>query len=145
MCPETLLWPATHPCNWCGSLPRTGRFSAIGSEMNDPNSAQPGAFRPALVAQVVEEIECLVDDVSAKLRELDVILRSLETAATGPPRMLLTVHEAAVQLGVGDTTLHALIRTGALRSVKIGSARRVPVEALAEFVASLQDSGAVET
>ncbi|MET8862294.1 helix-turn-helix domain-containing protein [Nonomuraea sp. NPDC004580] len=53
-------------------------------------------------------------------------------------RMLYPAVEAAEQLGISLTTTKALIKSGALRSVKIGRARRVPVEALQEFVTRLQ-------
>lgn len=42
--------------------------------------------------------------------------------------------EVAELLRVGLTTAKALIKTGELRSVKIGRARRVPADALHEYV-----------
>ncbi|MEU6706529.1 helix-turn-helix domain-containing protein [Streptomyces wuyuanensis] len=45
--------------------------------------------------------------------------------------------EVAEQLGVGLTTAKALIASGELRSIKIGRSRRVPAEALHEFVRRL--------
>ncbi len=45
--------------------------------------------------------------------------------------------EAAQRLGIGRTKVYELIRSGELRSVKIGAARRVSAAALAEFVAAL--------
>ena len=53
-------------------------------------------------------------------------------------RVLLRPEEAAKALGVSRTTVFELIRTGDLRSVKIGNARRVSATALAEFVAGLE-------
>jgi excisionase family DNA binding protein len=44
----------------------------------------------------------------------------------------------AQALGVSRTTVFELIRVGALRSVKIGAARRVSATALAEYVAGLE-------
>lgn len=52
-------------------------------------------------------------------------------------RILHPVGEVAEQLGVGLTTAKALIKSGELRSVKIGRSRRVPTEALHEFVRRL--------
>ena len=52
-------------------------------------------------------------------------------------RMLYPVDEAARQLGVGLTTIRALIKAGDLRSVKIGRARRIPADALQEYVQRL--------
>lgn len=60
-------------------------------------------------------------------------------------RILYPVKEAAQQLGVSVTTTRNLIMSGQLRSVKIGQARRVPAEALQEYVRRLdaEQNGAV--
>jgi excisionase family DNA binding protein len=55
-----------------------------------------------------------------------------------PPRLLLTVEEAADRIGIGRTTAYGLIRTGAIETVQIGRLRRVPSEALTEYVARLR-------
>ncbi len=47
---------------------------------------------------------------------------------------VLTVEEAARVLSVSRTRVFDLIRTKRLRSRKIGRARRIPVEAIHEFV-----------
>lgn len=52
---------------------------------------------------------------------------------------LYTVPQAAAALNIGRTVTYELIRTGRLRSVKIGNLRRVPAAALDEFVAALND------
>jgi excisionase family DNA binding protein len=44
--------------------------------------------------------------------------------------VLLTVEEAADALALGRTKVYELLDAGALRSIKIGRARRIPVEAL---------------
>jgi excisionase family DNA binding protein len=51
---------------------------------------------------------------------------------------LLTVEEAARLLRVGRTTCFKLIRTGALESVPVGRLRRVPAEAIPEYIARLR-------
>lgn len=51
--------------------------------------------------------------------------------------ILLTVAEAARRLRLGRTMVYELLASGALRSVRIGRARRVPIGALDEFVAGL--------
>lgn len=51
--------------------------------------------------------------------------------------ILHPVGEVAEQLNVGLTTAKALIKSGQLRSVKIGRSRRVPADALYEFVRRL--------
>jgi excisionase family DNA binding protein len=52
-------------------------------------------------------------------------------------RILYPTAEVAQQLGVGLSTAKALIKSGELRSVKIGRSRRVPVEALHDYVRRL--------
>lgn len=49
-------------------------------------------------------------------------------------KLLLTPEEAAEALSIGRSKLYQLLAAGALRSVTIGSSRRVPVEALRSFV-----------
>lgn len=58
------------------------------------------------------------------------------------PVLLVRPEDAAMALGVGRTKVYELIRSGALRSVRVGGLRRIPVSALAEFVASLEASAA---
>ncbi|MEU1303318.1 helix-turn-helix domain-containing protein [Streptomyces shenzhenensis] len=50
---------------------------------------------------------------------------------------LYRADEVAKLLGVGLTTAKSLIGSGELRSVKIGRSRRVPAEALHEYVQRL--------
>ena len=56
-------------------------------------------------------------------------------------KLLLRPAEAAAHLSVGRSKVYELMRLGQLRSVKIGGCRRIPRAALADLVASLQDSG----
>ncbi|MFC9748853.1 excisionase family DNA-binding protein [Streptomyces niveus] len=51
-----------------------------------------------------------------------------------PTLVLLTVEEAARRLSIGRTTCFALIRTGELESIPLGGLRRVPADAIPEFV-----------
>jgi excisionase family DNA binding protein len=51
---------------------------------------------------------------------------------------LLRAEEVAEALSIGRTKVFELIRTGELRSVKVGGARRVSATALAEYVAELE-------
>jgi excisionase family DNA binding protein len=53
--------------------------------------------------------------------------------------LLLTVEQAARKLNVGRSTLYGLLQSGRLQSVTVGRLRRVPAEALSEFVESLRD------
>jgi excisionase family DNA binding protein len=54
-----------------------------------------------------------------------------------PQRVLLTPEEAAEALGVGRTTVYALIKSGHIDSVRIGHLRRIPTDALAPCIARL--------
>ena len=54
-----------------------------------------------------------------------------------PKRVLLTPEEAAEALGVGRTTVYALIKAGDIDSIRIGHLRRIPTDALAPCVARL--------
>ena len=54
--------------------------------------------------------------------------------------LLVTVEEAARRLGIGRTTAFGLVHGGALRSVRIGRLRRIPVDAMDEYVRSLGES-----
>lgn len=54
------------------------------------------------------------------------------------PQLLDTVEGTAFRLGVGKTTIFALIRTGKLNAVKIGRATRIPVASAEAFVQRLQ-------
>jgi excisionase family DNA binding protein len=53
-----------------------------------------------------------------------------------------TVEEVAEMLHVGRDKIYFLIRTGQLRSLKIGELRRITGEQLADFIASLADGAA---
>ncbi|WP_407552750.1 excisionase family DNA-binding protein [Streptomyces sp. Pv4-95] len=52
--------------------------------------------------------------------------------------VLLTVEEAARRLSIGRTTCFRLIRIGQLESVPVGSLRRVPADAVADYVERLR-------
>jgi excisionase family DNA binding protein len=53
------------------------------------------------------------------------------------PRVLLSVEEAAERLSVSRTRLYALIKAGDVASVRVGRLRRVPADALLQFIARL--------
>lgn len=52
---------------------------------------------------------------------------------TGTPR-LLKIEEAAKQLNISRSLAYRLVGDGELRTIKVGRLRRVPVEALTEFI-----------
>lgn len=51
--------------------------------------------------------------------------------------LVLTIEEAAQQLGIGRTTMYALTKNGEIRTVTIGRLRRVPAFCLDEYVNNL--------
>lgn len=73
-------------------------------------------------------------------------LRTLVLEHTAPApdstAVALTVEEAARRLGIGRTTMYALIASGEVSSVLIGRLRRVPAEALAAYLANRSQTAA---
>jgi excisionase family DNA binding protein len=65
-----------------------------------------------------------------------------QAAGNGLPVLLLRPEDAARALGVGRTKVYELMRSGALRSVRVGGLRRIPVAALNEFVTRLGEEAA---
>ena len=63
-------------------------------------------------------------------------------AENGLPVLLVGPEDVTRVLGIGRTKVYELIRSGALRSVRVGGLRRVPVAALDEFVARLETDAA---
>jgi excisionase family DNA binding protein len=59
--------------------------------------------------------------------------------ATGPIVKLLTVVEAARELGISRSKVYELLADGELPSVRIGRTRRIAVTALEEFVTAHTD------
>ena len=55
---------------------------------------------------------------------------------TTPP-LLLTPAEAAISLRLARSTIYELMGEGRLPSVRIGRARRIPVQALRDFLVGL--------
>jgi excisionase family DNA binding protein len=83
------------------------------------------------------EAEELVDsDITTPSLDLTRI-RSSSTRRYGvPPKpSTLEVREVAADLRIGKNQAYELVKSGALRSVKIGRTIRVPVEALSELKA----------
>jgi excisionase family DNA binding protein len=63
------------------------------------------------------------------------------TSKIQPPgrELLVTIREAGRRLGIGRSKTYELLRDGALSSVRIGSARRIVVADLEEFVRRLKE------
>lgn len=58
------------------------------------------------------------------------------------PRILLSVPEAAYELGLGRTRVYELMRDGTLESVHVGRLRKIPATALVDFVERCRRQGA---
>jgi excisionase family DNA binding protein len=56
-----------------------------------------------------------------------------------PAKLLLDVEEVAQILGVGRSHLYTYLLRGQLRSLKLGRRRKIPVEAVREFITKLQE------
>jgi excisionase family DNA binding protein len=61
-------------------------------------------------------------------------------AENAPARLLLTVEEAAHRLRIGRTFMYALIQDGHVESVRIGRLRRIPIDALDNYVEAIRQS-----
>ena len=64
----------------------------------------------------------------------------MRTTPSTVPRVL-RVEEAAQLLGIGRSLAYDLIRSGQLRSIKIGRRRLIPVDAIAEAIAEFGNAG----
>jgi excisionase family DNA binding protein len=53
-------------------------------------------------------------------------------------KLLLRPEEVAELIGIGRTKVFALMRTGQLESVRIGTCRRIPTSAVFEYVQRLR-------
>ena len=53
-------------------------------------------------------------------------------------RLLLRIEEAANRLGIGRSLMYRLVLSGQVQSVPLGRLRRIPVEALREYVERLR-------
>lgn len=58
-----------------------------------------------------------------------------------PLRLVLTIEEAVERLGIGRTLMYALVSAGEVESVRIGRLRRVPTDALDDYVLRLRALG----
>ncbi len=62
------------------------------------------------------------------------------TAPAAPERLLVSVNEAAVMLGIGDTLAGEMVRAGAIPTLRIGRRRLVPVGRLREMIAGRMEA-----
>ncbi|MEU9060041.1 helix-turn-helix domain-containing protein [Streptomyces sp. NPDC048430] len=78
------------------------------------------------------QIADLLDVPEADLRNL---LSERGPAKGDTTLVALTVAEAARRIGIGRTKLYEYVTSGEIASVKIGSLRRIPAEAVKDFLA----------
>lgn len=64
-------------------------------------------------------------------------MRTQSSESAVIPPVLYRVDEAAEALRISRSVIYELIRSGQLRTVKVGRRRLVPVRALDDYVASL--------
>lgn len=83
-------------------------------------------------------------EIAATLAKLASLLADRQPDEPTPPqtrampqRVLLTVEEAAEQLGIGRTKTYELVKAGEIDSIQIGRLRRIPVSAINEYAARL--------
>jgi excisionase family DNA binding protein len=55
-------------------------------------------------------------------------------------RTLVTVKECARMLALGRSKVYKLLESGAIRSISIGRARRIPRVAIFDFVAAMENA-----
>lgn len=65
----------------------------------------------------------------------------MDTTSPITPRVL-RVEEAARALGIGRSLVYDLIRSGRLRSFKVGSRRLIPAAAIDEVITTLTEEAA---
>lgn len=56
--------------------------------------------------------------------------------------IVLTVEQAAERLGIGRTLMYSLVSSGEVESVTIGRLRRIPSDALVQYVSKLRADAA---
>ncbi|WNM50111.1 helix-turn-helix domain-containing protein [Kitasatospora sp. CM 4170] len=64
------------------------------------------------------------------------LIADQDGAAADLTLVALTVEEAARRLGIGRTKMYEFVVSGEIPSVKIGSLRRIPAEAVGAFLAN---------
>ncbi|QUC63765.1 helix-turn-helix domain-containing protein [Streptomyces sp. A2-16] len=80
--------------------------------------------------------------IGDQTRQLSVVRTDISPsdADFDPTLLAVRVEEAARRLSIGRTTMYALIRDGAVQTVPIGRSRRVPVQALNDYLAQRMQS-----
>lgn len=86
------------------------------------------------LAQIARLLDIPEEDLRALLAE--------RTDVQGDPTLVgLTVAEAARRIGIGRTKMYEFVVSGEIRSVKIGALRRIPAEAVSDFLSQRSGAG----
>ncbi|WP_413753136.1 helix-turn-helix domain-containing protein [Streptomyces sp. R-74717] len=80
------------------------------------------------LAQIADLLDVPEDD-------LRTLISEHRPAGGDTTLVALTVAEAARRIGIGRTKLYEYVTSGEIASVKIGSLRRIPAEAVNDFLA----------
>ena len=88
------------------------------------------------MSETPTSITLLADALGVSEQELLNLVHASTSIAHDPTLVALTVEEAARRLSVGRTTMYALLASGEIPSVFIGRLRRIPAEALSNYVAA---------
>lgn len=111
-------------CDFCGSHPTS--HEPPGQEPNPLVSADSAVSAADFRTPSVEGIT------------VQHTLSPRDHGDIDPTLALLSVEEAARRLGIGRTVCYRLISAGDLESVTVGRLRRVPADAIPEYVARLR-------
>jgi excisionase family DNA binding protein len=65
-------------------------------------------------------------------------MRTIDQSSSALPRRFYRIPEAAEILGLGRSKTYELVQSGALRTVRVGRAVRVPASAIDEFAERLE-------
>lgn len=85
------------------------------------------------LARLAQLLDVSEDALHALVADRDTGPSQGDTTLVG-----LTVAEAARRIGIGRTKLYEYVASGEIPSVKIGRLRRIPAEAVPEFLARRQ-------
>ena len=90
-------------------------------------------YEPLASPQDVIEVSELLENLAGRLHHI-FASATPTTGGREHPEGLLSVREVGGRLGVGRTTVYALIGSGELRSLRVRGRRLVPESALRQFI-----------
>lgn len=114
--------------------------------VNATSLPPPGGRNAAPIVGAAERAEAAAAALISQLTDLRTQIIDLAVAVSERSHepdlqpVLLTIEETAQSLRIGRSMVCQLVKTGELRSVKIGASRRVPVAAVNEYADSLRAS-----